>query len=213
MLVRDSKARCTSDSPLTVTCYITYVTWPTYCSTLQYTATHGNIIVHSHVWHDRRVPATLCNTLPHTAMHCNKLQRTATRCNALHHMNTFICETSFSLVWHDRRISASHTLQHTATHCNTLQHTATHCNTLQHTATHCNTLQHTATHCNALQYTATYCNTLQHTAMHCNTLQHMNSFIIVTWLIHMCDNSYLYVWHYRRVPASHQIHQALFISK
>ena len=32
-----------------------------------------------------------------------------------------------------------HTLQHTATHCNTLQHTATHCNTLQHTATHCNT--------------------------------------------------------------------------
>jgi len=32
-------------------------------------------------------------------------------------------------------ISASQTLQYTATRC-TLQHTATHCNTLQHTATH-----------------------------------------------------------------------------
>jgi len=49
----------------------------------------------------------------------------------------------------------SHSLRHTATHCNTLQHTATHCNTLP---THCNTLQHTATHCNTLP---THCNTLR----------------------------------------------------
>jgi len=34
-----------------------------------------------------------------------------------------------------RYYSCYHTLQHTATHCNT-QYTATHCNTLQHTATH-----------------------------------------------------------------------------
>jgi len=47
-------------------------------------------------------------------------------------------------------------------HCNSLQHAATH--TLQHTATHCNTLQHTATHCNTLQHAATHCNALQHTA-------------------------------------------------
>jgi len=32
--------------------------------------------------------------------------------------------------------------------CNTLQYTASH--TLQHTTTHCNTLQRTATHCNTL---------------------------------------------------------------
>jgi len=32
------------------------------------------------------------------------------------------------------------------THCNTLQRTATHY--MQHTASHCNTLQHTAPHCN-----------------------------------------------------------------
>jgi len=43
-----------------------------------------------------------------------------------------------------------HSLQHTATHCNTLQLVATHRNTLQYTATHCNT-----------------CNTLQHTVPHC----------------------------------------------
>ena len=63
-----------------------------------------------------------------------------------------------------------HTMQHTATHCNTLQHTATHCNTLQHTAAYSNTLQHTATHCNTLQHTATHCNTLQH-AIHAHRAQ------------------------------------------
>ena len=35
----------------------------------------------------------------------------------------------------------AHTL-HINTYIHTLQHTATHCNTPQHTATHCNTLQH-----------------------------------------------------------------------
>ena len=60
-----------------------------------------------------------------------------------------------------------HTLQHTATHCNTLPsataktwtHTATHCNTLQQAAARCNTLQHTArtaTRCSTLRHTATY---------------------------------------------------------
>jgi len=72
-----------------------------------------------------------------------------------------------------------HTLQHTATHCDTLrQHTATpstHCNTLrQHTATTCchtplaTKLYHEPMmpkHCNTLQHNATQCNTLQqHTA-------------------------------------------------
>ena len=61
-----------------------------------------------------------------------------------------------------------------AAFCNKLQHTTAHwaTHTLQHTAPHCNTLQHTATHCNTLQHTAKHCNTLQHTAKHCKTLQH-----------------------------------------
>jgi len=90
-----------------------------------------------------------------------------------------------------------HTLQRTATHCNTLQHTATlQCRwagaafkksvcfktlqyTPQHTAAHGNILQHTATHCNTLQHTATHCNIVLlvgrgglHTAKHSTTMQH-----------------------------------------
>ena len=65
----------------------------------------------------------------------------------------------------------THTLQHSATQCNSLHHTATHCNTLQHTCfpvalqlvlhatTHTCTMQQTATHCNSLQHTATRGNT------------------------------------------------------
>ena len=88
----------------------------------------------------------------------------------------------------NQRVTCAHTLQHTATHCNSLQLTATnacqtgkshvhtHHNTPQHTATQYNTLQithakpdiHTCTH---LQHTATHCNSLQLTATHCNSLQ------------------------------------------
>ena len=47
------------------------------------------------------------------------------------------------------------------THCHTLQHTASSCNTLQHIPER-RSEQHTATHCNTLQHAATRCNTLQH---------------------------------------------------
>ena len=83
--------------------------------------------------------------------------------------------------------NALHSLQHTATHCNTLRHTATHCKTLQHSAfaaTHCSTLQHTATHCNTLQRTVTLRirrNTLQHTATHRNTEFHPISLLHLEW--------------------------------
>jgi len=79
-----------------------------------------------------------------TAIHqiCNILQHTAT---------CMLPEKSFCTV--DVQRAVFHSLQHTATHCNTLQHIATHCNTLQHTATHCNTLQHTVQH--TVQHTAT----------------------------------------------------------
>ena len=87
------------------------------------------------------IPATHCNTLPHTATHCNTLH-----CNTLQHTAT----------------DGKHTAQHftypryiCCDSCNMLPHTATHCNTLQHTATPYHTLQHTATHCNTLQHTAT----------------------------------------------------------
>ena len=62
----------------------------------------------------------------------------------------------------NKTIAQIHTLQHTATHCNTL-HRATYCNTL-HRATY--TVQHTARHC-----------TVQHTATHCYTLEHMGPFL------------------------------------
>ena len=92
-----------------------------------------------------------------------------------------------------------HTLQHSATHCDTLQQTS---DTLQHNTTHCSTIQRNATHYSTMQHTATHCKTLQHTAtdmrhtatqftmsdltvalssqdnaavlpaIHCNTLQH-----------------------------------------
>jgi len=66
-----------------------------------------------------------------------------------------------------------HTVQHTATHCNTLQHTATdysvylcmacytqiEIHTVQHTATHCNTLQHTVAHSNITAYICVWCRT------------------------------------------------------
>jgi len=79
-----------------------------------------------------------------------------------------------------------HTLQYTATHCNTLQHTAIHCHTLQYTTTYCSTIPRTAIHCHTLQYTAAqeygsnqevYAfiharNTLQHAATHCHTLHY-----------------------------------------
>jgi len=99
------------------------------------------------------------------------------------------------VMWLDGGIG--HTLQHTATNCNTLQHTLIDVTwwwpgNMTHTATHCNTLLHTATHCNTislmwldsgiwhtLQHTATHYNTRLHTATHGNTLQH--TLIDVTW--------------------------------
>jgi len=72
----------------------------------------------------------------------SQLQLTATQCSThLHALNKGEIAVVFK---------ASHSLQLTATHCNTLQLAATQCNTLQRTATRCNALQRTATHCNAL---------------------------------------------------------------
>jgi len=115
-------------------------------NTLQFTATHCNIMLHT---------STYCNTLLGEApqderrSHCTTLQHTATRtathCNMLQHT---IAGGRILVRYHHKFL-----LHLTETHCNTLQHTATHCTTLQHTAPHCNTLQHTATHCNTLQHT------------------------------------------------------------
>jgi len=94
----------------------------------------------------------------------------------------------------NRALTQCHTLQFTATRCNSLQHIATRsrwrgdtanltprewaislCNTLQYTANHCKTLQHTPQH--TLQHTNFGAQRmsnlpLQHTAVHCKSLQH-----------------------------------------
>jgi len=138
----------------------------TYCNALRHTATHCNtqnkhvnrdptrllmhltlvtwlndlsLLIHmSHQWviESRHTSDTLCNSLPHTAIHCNALQHCNTlqhTADSMTHRYSFICHINESLS-HVTRVKLS------ATHCRTLPHTATHCNTLQHTATHCNTL-------------------------------------------------------------------------
>jgi len=54
-----------------------------YCGSLQYTATHYNLILR--LSPTLQYTATHCNTLQHTAAHCNTLQHTATHCNTLQH--------------------------------------------------------------------------------------------------------------------------------
>jgi len=81
----------------------------------------------------------------------------------------------------------------TATRCNTLQYAATHCNILRLTATCCNTLQHTATHCNThgVAYAAGCCPDLEKVTHSCVN----ESYICLTWLIHMRDITDAYVCH------------------
>jgi len=145
------------------------------CNTLQYTATHCNML-------QRSAPQSFAHVMMWTATHCNTLQHTATR-------RTTLCTTLL------RACPLFETGRDLYVNCNTLQHNATHCNTLharfhalQYTATHCITL-HThaccsekakiymwaATHCITVQHTATNYKTrpkIQHTATHCNTLHH-----------------------------------------
>jgi len=95
-----------------------------------------------------------------------------------------------------------HTLQHTATHCNTLQHTLRSCVVASLTAPHaekcCNTLwhlrvcvSHCTTRCNALQHTLRSCvlashiatRMASHTAIYCNTYFALAS---LTAFAHVC---------------------------
>jgi len=137
--------------------------------------------------------ALLCtqhNTPQHTATHCNTPQHTVTHRNTPQHAATFC--TTHNPISHSRRAShgnmhavgAAKKLQ-TRTAFST-QHIATHCNalhTLQHSATHCNTLQHNATHCNTPQHTATRCDTLHHSYFDFSLPQS------ITWKHACCWNS------------------------
>ena len=145
-------------------------------------------------------------SLQHIATYRTTLQRTAPQCT---------------------------TLRHTTRHCNSLQFTATQCNTLHHTATHCNTLQHTATHCNtntsikagarfvshdhvgseiAIVWGVAKCiDQLLRTATrsvvnHAFVRVWCDSFICVTWFIHMCDMTHSYVWHDSFISVTWLIH-------
>jgi len=79
-----------------------------------------------------------------------------------------------------RRIKIRHScLQPPPKHGHTLQHTATHCNTLPSATA--KTWTHTATHCSTLQQAAARCSTLrarQHAAAHCDIQQH-TTFILI----------------------------------
>ena len=86
--------------------------------------------------------------------------------------------------------------------CNTLQHTAAHCNTLQHTATRCNTLQHIWCRC-AFAICARVRRASAWVCIHicmshvCRThiYRWNDSYINVTWLIHICDMTHGYMEH------------------
>jgi len=123
------------------TCVMTNSHTATHCNTLQHTATHCNTLHHtashvyrdfSHVHHDQ---FTHSNTQQHTSTHCTTRQNPATPHNATQHTATHVYRDS-SYVRRDQSTqrqrhpaqrnmarNAIHTLQHTATHCNTLQHT------------------------------------------------------------------------------------------
>ena len=110
---------------------------------------------------------TDCSRLRRTAQLCNTVQHSATQCN---------------------------------TQCNTVQHSAAQCSTVQHSAPHCNTVQHSATLYNALQHTATHCNTYWRDFGHLHLTFPWDSWEgahcwspTVTWLIHTCDVTRIYV--------------------
>jgi len=120
--------------------------------------------------------AVCCSVLQCGVVWCSVLQCVAVRCSMLQ------CVAGCSIGGCPKCVSAMWNSHITipATHCNcvesgyrhTLQHTATHCNTRQHTATHCNYVEKgycTLTHCDYVENG--YRNTLQHTATHCNTLR------------------------------------------
>jgi len=79
-------------------------------------------------------------TLQYTATHCNILQHAATLSNALWQTakRAPMCSSESAFASHGT-VRYWITLQHTATHSSTLHDIALHCNTLQHcnTATHC----------------------------------------------------------------------------
>jgi len=128
-----------------------------------------------------------CNTLQHTTP-CEQFNLlssyTATHCTAKH------CDTLQHTTPCDNfNMLSSNTATHCDTqrkHCNTM---LKHFSTLQHTATHYTTWQlnmlseHTTTHCDTLPKC---CNTLWYTTP-CDkiNLWGHDSFICVTWLIHM----------------------------
>ena len=162
---------------------------------LQHTATHCNTLQYT---------ATQCNALQRTATHCNTLQRTATHCNT--HVTHMDCNTTdfwLRMSWLlMRRLVTVITLQHTATHCDTLQHTAYNCNTT-HFLLHV-VIAHVMT--GAITNESYYNPYVRHDSFTCVTwfihlcgTTHLfvgrNSFIRWTWLVHMCDMTRSYACH------------------
>ena len=138
--------------------------------------------------------------LQHAATHCTTLHHAAPHCNTLQHTRKRGFEMFWKPVLKNLRPCGAGTLvlQHTAAHCNAPQHTATHCNTLQHTATNTHKRSQDVLKTLRASTDAMFrrAPTNQRTP-HQNSLSSVghDSFICVTWLIHMCDMTHSYVWH------------------
>jgi len=121
----------------------------------------------------------------HASIHHNVLQHIAT------FTETYVC-------LQDDAFTCVHTLQRTATDCNTLQHSLHHIflhettreriHMRLYTATCCNTLQHSLQHIFVYEMTHSHVfmryNTLQRTATQCNT--HSNTLWSTRRHFHMC---------------------------
>jgi len=174
------------------------------------------------------------NTLQHTKTHCNTPQRlyeVPPSPSWVTHI------TLMNESYHDHSATHYHTLQHAATRCNTAQHTATGYYTRVERGglepppspwwvTH-STLMNESCH----DHSAALFNTLQHAATRCNTLQHTSRAFrgppaalmrraqftcvcdvtrsCVTWLIHICDMTHIYVWHDSFICVTWLIHMCV----
>jgi hypothetical protein len=177
----------------------------THFDTLQHTATHCITLQHM---------ATHGNTRRHTATQCNSLQLTATHSDSLPHS----CQSGGKCMIPIQ--IASHTLQRTATRCNTVWHIATHYNTRQHAVSQCNPRWHTSKwsgkrhlsnpdrkparwHSDACA--RLYC--VFHMYLDTTHSNVYDSFICVTWLLHMCGMILAYVWHSSFICVKWLLHQ------
>jgi len=123
-----------------------------------------------------------------------------------------MCDTTLSYVRHDSFMSTL--ITYATRHCNTLQHAATRCNTLQHAVSPGRDLGSTLITFRSrlfLKRRPASLSAITWDMTH-SYVWH-DSFICVTWLIHMCDVTHLYVWHDSFVCVTLLNHMGLFLNE